>query len=133
MWQGVVIVAAGGSLGAICRYGMTLGVQRFTSPEHNHLATFAVNALGCLAFGFVIAVLDQRMQLNPHYRLALLTGLLGAFTTFSTYAYDSVALLHQGRYLAGGLNLAGQVVLGMAFVIAGLALGARVAAPAAGS
>lgn len=131
MWQGIFIVAIGGGIGAVSRYGLSLGVQRLAGAEWGFLATFIVNALGCLAFGFLAAVLDARLQLSPHYRLALLTGLLGAFTTFSTYAYDSAQLFVQGRYVAGGINMVGQVVVGMALLIAGMALAVKLVGPAA--
>jgi CrcB protein len=88
--------------------------------------TFAVNAVGCVAFGIIIGLADHRATLTPEARAFLLIGLLGGFTTFSTYAFESVQLLRDGELALAAFNIAGQVVAGVAGLWAGAAIGGRV-------
>jgi len=116
-----LLVCAGGA-GAFCRWGLAGLVQRLAG-ERFPLGTLAVNLLGCLLFGFVWGYLEGRVGLSPQTRTIVLTGFMGAFTTFSTYAFETVTLLQGGQYFAAFANIAVQTVLGVALVFAGLAAG----------
>jgi CrcB protein len=78
------------------------------------LGTFVVNLAGCVVFGAIVGAAERRFVLTPEARAFLLVGVLGGFTTFSSYAYESVALAGDGRFLAAAINIVGQVVAGLA-------------------
>jgi CrcB protein len=87
------------------------------------LGTFVVNVVGCLVFGAIAGAASQRVQLAPGLRLFLLTGILGGFTTFSSYAFESVGLLQDGQFAAALINILGQVVAGLLGMWIGFAVG----------
>ena len=76
--------------------------------------TLTINVLGCLLFGFVWSLADERMLISAQSRIVILTGFMGAFTTFSTFAFESVQLLRDGQFLAAAVNIVGQVLAGVA-------------------
>jgi CrcB protein len=89
----IAAIAAGGSVGAVLRYVVARGVQRFAG-ESFPLGTLTVNVVGCFLFGLLAAALTSPAVLvREEYRLALLVGFLGAFTTFSTFGADTIALI----------------------------------------
>lgn len=123
MLQKLLLIGLAGGLGALSRYGLSGLVQRLSGGTFP-LGTFVVNVLGCFLFGLVWGLLENR--LGPQFRLVVLTGYMGAFTTFSTYAFESAGLLQHGQWAWAVANLAGQNVLGLALLLAGLALGRAV-------
>lgn len=82
--------------------------------------TLAVNLLGCLAIGLVAALVEERGALDPAARVFLLVGVLGGFTTFSTFGYETVALVRDGNLLLAGGNVAASLAAGLAGVWAGI-------------
>ena len=114
-------LALGGALGTLSRYGLTELVQAIIGSRFP-LGTMVVNILGCLLFGIIVGILEQGQLLAGQLRVILLTGFLGAFTTFSTFIYETSALLRQEQWLLTAANLAGQTILGLFCVFAGLAL-----------
>ena len=113
----VLFVALGGAVGAVARYGIGLASARFAEAGVP-VGTWVVNAVGCLLIGLAIPlVVDDRA------RLALVVGVLGSFTTFSTYSADTVGLWEAGRPALAAANAAGSVVVGIGCVALGLALG----------
>jgi CrcB protein len=108
----VTLVALGGAIGSVFRYVVSMVVLR-TAGTLFPLGTFAVNAIGCLAFGAIIGAAEQRVVLTPAMRAFLLIGVLGGFTTFSSYAFESYALAQDGQFLAAAANILGQVVAGL--------------------
>ncbi len=119
--QKLALIGLAGAAGALCRYGLAAAVQRLAGASFP-LGTFVVNVAGCLAFGLLAGLFEGRVQVSAETRFALLTGFLGAFTTFSTYAFESSALLRDGEWLSAALNIGGQVALGLAAVVLGLNL-----------
>lgn len=115
-------VALAGAAGTLCRYGMASWVQRMAGAGFPW-GTFSVNALGSFLFGFVWILAEDRFLISGQTRLILLTGFMGAFTTFSTFAFETEAMLREGQWLAGFGNVAGQTVLGLVCVFLGIALG----------
>lgn len=114
-------VAAGGALGAAARLATGSLVARLAPQAVFPWGTFAVNLLGCLAFG-LIAGAFARTGTAPVARTFVLVGVLGGFTTFSAFAAENVAMLTAGQLGRVALNVAGQVVLGLAGLWLGLVL-----------
>ena len=118
-WAAVGVVALGGALGALVRYG--LGVAFPHAPGSFPWVTFAINVTGCLFIGaLAVVVATQRLL-----RLLVGTGILGGFTTFSTYVVDVQQLIGAGRAGLAMVYLGGTVVSALAAVWAGDALARR--------
>jgi len=116
----IAIVAAGGALGALARWLVSDYVQRVTGPFFPW-GTLAVNVLGSLLLGFV-ATGALHGFFTREQRLLLATGFAGAFTTFSTFSYETYMLLAEYSSLYALANIAANLVLGLAAVYAGHAL-----------
>jgi CrcB protein len=117
----LILIALGGALGSVCRYGLSTVVQRLTSPFFPY-GTFAVNVAGCLVFGVIMGAARERFVLGPSARAFLLIGILGGFTTFSTFTYETFALLQDGETVRALTNALGQLVCGLVALWAGYAL-----------
>ncbi len=118
----LLALAVAGAVGTLARYGLAGLVQ------HLHESTFpwgtlVVNALGCFLFGVVWALAEERMLISGETRLVVLVGFMGAFTTFSTYAFETSAMLRDAEWLLAASNLLAQNVLGIACFFVGVALG----------
>lgn len=113
-------VAAAGAVGAVCRF--TLATALRAASGAFPYDTLVVNLVGCLVFGVCMGLGAPQWQ--APVRAAVVTGFLGAFTTFSAFAGDCAQLLEQGRWLALGGNLALQNGLGILAVVAGAAAAA---------
>jgi fluoride exporter len=114
----LLAVAIGGALGAAARYLLSAFVLRVSGTLFP-LGTFVVNVIGCLVFGAIAGATTERVQMAPALRLFLLTGILGGFTTFSSYAFESFVLARDGQMLWAAINVAGQVVAGLIGMWAG--------------
>ncbi|MFI9383693.1 fluoride efflux transporter CrcB [Kutzneria sp. NPDC052558] len=112
----LAVIAVGGGLGALARYGISLWLP--TTPGHFPLGTFVINVLGC----FLIGVLMVRWGQRPLLRPFLGVGFLGGFTTFSTYAVETRALLTPGDVPIAMAYLFGTLAAAMLAVLAGVAL-----------
>jgi CrcB protein len=117
----LVYVAVGGAIGSSARYLLGGFVHRHTSPYFPY-GTFAVNVVGCFAFGVVAALAEHRAAVTPAARTFLLIGVLGGFTTFSSFTYETFALVRDAEFLRALVNVAGQVVVGFAALWAGYAV-----------
>ncbi len=114
-------IAAGGALGAVMRYGVN--VLSFHTLGHNFpYGTLIVNILGSFLMGILIATFAHFWQPSKHVHFFLITGFLGAFTTFSTFSLDVSALFERGAYLATGGYMAASIILSITALFAGLAL-----------
>ncbi len=122
MWQKILILLVGGGAGTLARYGLSDLANRITQGQFPW-GTFAVNALGCFLFGVIAALAEERFVVSPQVRLLLLTGFMGAFTTFSTYAFETGKMLHDSQWLYGSANVIGQNVAGLALLLLGMKLG----------
>ncbi len=122
MIRKILILTLSGAAGTLCRYGLAGFVQRLSGSDFP-FGTFAVNMAGCLLFGLVWGLLENRAGFSGEWRLAALTGFMGAFTTFSTYMFETSALLRLGQTALALANVAGQSLLGLGLVLAGTALG----------
>jgi len=114
-------LAAAGACGAVARYALAGIVQRAT-PVDFPLGTLAVNVLGCFLFG-VIWTLGDRLLISGETRFLILTGFMGAFTTFSTFAFETSGMLDDSQWWLAVGNLAAHNGLGVVSVILGMATG----------
>jgi len=108
----LLAIALGGAIGSVARYLLSTFVLRVSGTLFP-LGTFIVNLIGCLVFGVIAGATTQRVQISPTVRLFLLTGILGGFTTFSSYAFESFVLVRDGQFLWATINVVGQVVAGL--------------------
>lgn len=118
----LLLIALAGALGTLARYGLTHLVQRHAGLTFPW-GTFAVNVVGCLLFGLCWSLIEQRVAHVAEWRAVILVGLLGGFTTFSSFAFEGAGLLRNGEWGLALLHMAGQNVLGLLAIFAGLALG----------
>lgn len=112
-------VAMGGAIGATARYGVYRAIA-WHGPGFP-VATVVVNALGSLLMGLLVALLAHRW--GNHYAPLLLTGMLGGFTTFSAFSLDALTLWERGQTGGAVVYVVASVVLSLAAVLAGIAIG----------
>lgn len=113
----ILLIAAAGALGAAARYGLTGWIQE--RAGFFPWGTLAVNVLGSFLLGFAFRYLEAT-TIPAEWRQALTIGFMGAFTTFSTFSYEAVAMIQDGDWQQAGAYVLGSVVLGLMAVIAGL-------------
>jgi len=121
--MGILAIAAGGALGAVLRYVISGWVQGMGGTRFPW-GTLAVNVVGSFALGLLMAGLLEHAVTGPTTRTFWTIGVLGAFTTFSTFSYETLALLSIGDWSAGMANVAANLGLGLAAALIGLRLGA---------
>jgi CrcB protein len=121
LWQWLGLAVAG-AVGTLARYIMSGAVQRICGADFP-FGTLAVNVLGCFLFGLGWGAAEHRWLITPQARLMLFTGFMGAFTTFSTYAFETQALVRQSEWILAGANAFGQLALGLALMVVGIGLG----------
>jgi CrcB protein len=115
-------VGLGGALGSIARYVVGLVVYERMGTRFPY-GTFVINISGCFVIGLVLTVLDDRLGLSPAWREALAIGFVGAFTTFSTFEYETLRAVQHGHAATALTYVAGSVVLGFVAVWAGATVG----------
>jgi CrcB protein len=117
MWT-YVAIAIGGTLGCWARYGMTNLMQAIYGREFP-VATLSINVLGCFLMGFLFIETLERLTLAPAMRVGILTGVLGGFTTFSTFEMETLLLAEQAQYMKVALYLGLSVGLGFLAAFSG--------------
>lgn len=117
-------VGAGGSLGAVARFLVATACGRMFGTSFP-VGTLVVNVAGSFVLGWFLAVIQERLTVSDTLRLAVAVGFVGAFTTFSTFAYETSSLLEDGSELKAMLNLLGSLILGLVAVRLGIELGSR--------
>jgi fluoride exporter len=115
-------VGLGGFLGAIARY-LLGGWVAARAGAVFPWGTFVINVTGSFILGFFLAFAQDRPWLYPQARLMFAVGFVGAYTTFSTYSYESIRLMMDGQFALAAFNIVGSVALGLAAAFAGVALG----------
>ena len=123
----LVAVALGGALGSMARWLLAGWVQARAVSERGALALFpagtlAVNLTGCLLIGVLATLFEERLAGDPALRTFVLAGLLGGFTTFSSFGLETFYLLREGNLVLAFANAAGSLVLGLAAVWLGAVL-----------
>jgi fluoride exporter len=115
------MVALGGALGAIARYQLATMIQARV-PVGFPWGTFVVNITGCLAMGVVVTLLTERLVVHTNWRYLIPIGFIGAYTTFSTFEFETFRAITDGSWLIGGLNVVGSVVAGYVALWLGVTL-----------
>src|SRR5512144_522017 len=114
-----VIVAIGGAAGAVARYAVTLGVALFWKKEFP-LATLLINVTGSFILGLFATFAAEKSMIDPAWRLLVATGFVGAYTTFSTFEYETQRLAESGALAWATLNVVTSVIAGFAAVHLGI-------------
>lgn len=119
----LMVIALGGAFGSVLRYLVSSGVYQWLGREFPY-GTLTVNVIGSFLMGLMTeALILQRVALATEYRLAILVGLFGGFTTFSSFSLETLALLEQGQPGKAALNIFGSIVGCLIAVWAGVQLG----------
>lgn len=116
-----LILFAGGGAGAMLRHAVGLFVDARTGPGFPW-GTFAVNVVGCFAIGVLATLADEHAAISPTTRLLLVTGLIGGFTTFSTFGMETWQLVEDGAVWLALANAGGSLAAGLAAVVLGAVL-----------
>ena len=119
-----LIVAAGGAAGAVARYGVTLFVATFWKRDFP-LATLLINVSGSFILGFFATMAAERTAIDPLWRLLIATGFVGAYTTFSTFEYETERLAASGAVMWGIVNILTSVIAGFIAVRLGIVVARR--------
>ncbi|MGH7781708.1 MAG: fluoride efflux transporter CrcB [Candidatus Binataceae bacterium] len=121
----LIWVGLGGLLGANARYLLGGWISSRYGASFPY-GTFVINVTGSFILGFFLAFAQERPWVTANWRLLFATGFVGAYTTFSTFEYESIRLLLDGELLLGAANMIGSLVTGGAAAIAGIVLGGRI-------
>lgn len=120
--QNLLLIGMGGFMGALLRYGVSGLIQNWSKSINFPYGTLVVNLLGCLLIGALSQVAETRGVISSEARAFIFIGLLGAFTTFSTFGNDTVSLFRDGENLLSYLNIGLHLVLGLSAVWLGQTL-----------
>ena len=120
MMKQLLWLAAAGAVGTLSRYGVSTLVH-WLAGNKLPWGTLVVNVLGCFLFGLVWTLAEERLHLRGEFRFILLVGFMGAFTTFSTFAFETSGLLRDSEWALAAANLLGQNALGVACIFLGFA------------
>lgn len=118
----ILAVGSGGFLGAVFRYLVSVSVQTQFPESKFPYGTITANLLGCLLIGFLAGLFELKSWGHPEVRLFIFVGILGGFTTFSTFSNETLLLFENGNTILSFANLGIQVVFGLAFVWLGYQL-----------
>ena len=128
-WIRIGVLSLGGALGVNARYWLGAWINSWAGTRFPW-ATAAINVTGSFAIGFLATVLARWLP-HPHARLFVLVGFLGGYTTFSTFAFESVILWGRGDRALGAANAVGSVAAGLLAVVLGIGLARLVTVPSA--
>ncbi len=117
----IVAIAAGGAIGALMRHGVNITAAKLLGMNFPY-GTLTVNILGSFLMGAAIVIFANIWQPSEAMRVFLITGFLGAFTTFSTFSMDFATLFERGEYILSGVYLSVSVILSIAALFAGMAI-----------
>lgn len=115
----IVVIGLGGCVGAILRYLVAGGVHALAKTAAFPVGTLTVNVTGCLLIGIGGGLMEHRQLFSPEWRAFLFIGILGSFTTFSTFGLESFNLAKEGQWLASFGNIGFSLLLGLGAVVLG--------------
>jgi CrcB protein len=118
----ILVIALGAAVGANLRYAISTWATQLWGATFPY-GTMLINVAGSFGIGLIMVLATARVPLAAPWRILIVTGFLGGFTTFSTFSYETYALLVGGRWIAAALNIGGSVGLGMIGVLLGVSLG----------
>lgn len=111
--RNILMVGIGGSIGAVLRYLIGGWVQKFSNNPSFPYGTLSVNLVGCFLIGLLGGLAESHELFYPEIRLLLIVGILGGFTTFSTFGYDTFLLLRDQRMMSAFTNVSLHVIVGL--------------------
>jgi CrcB protein len=116
--QKYLLIAFGGALGSMARYwvGSTIGSRMGTKFPYG---TFVINITACMIIGFSLTFLAKRADLNPAWRFLVPVGFIGAYSTFSTYEWETLSTIRSGAFLLAAFYAVSSLILGLAAVWGG--------------
>lgn len=117
----ILISGLGGFVGSALRYWISVSAYRLFGQDFPY-GTLMVNVIGCLLIGFAMTVFEERFIFSANLRIFLTIGILGGFTTFSSFSYETIGLIREGSYFLGTAN----VLLNVFLCLAGTAIGAMI-------
>lgn len=117
--KAILIIWLGGGIGSVLRYLVQLGISKLVTVTFP-AGTFLVNITGCFAIGLLYGLSGRYAALTSEWRLFLITGLCGGYTTFSSFSYESISLFRQGNYTYFILYTVLSVVIGLFSTIGGM-------------
>lgn len=130
MLKQLLLAGAGGFLGAASRFALGHWIQDRTAARADFpYATFFINVTGCLVIGILWGIHLHHVTVPRLWHILLFTGLLGGFTTFSTFGWETLALLQSGHYRSAALYVVGSLLLGLAAVWTGYTVTAAIGGP----
>lgn len=121
----MLAIAAGGAAGSLLRFWMSNWVHSFAERSFPY-GTLVVNVLGCLLMGFLFVLFIDRLSDNPVLRAGILIGVLGGFTTFSSFSIETFNLIEQGAWIKAVANMSGSLVLCVGATWIGVILGRQI-------
>jgi fluoride exporter len=115
-----ILIGLGGGVGAVLRFALQGAMQ----PKGSLFpwGTWAVNVTGCLAIGFLMALLTGPYVIRPEYRLGIVTGVLGGYTTFSSFSWEAMQLVEQRQWGLALLYVGSSAIVGLVATFAGIRL-----------
>jgi len=114
----VIAIGFGGAIGAITRYGVSGWAYSFAGTSFPW-GTFIVNMIGSLLIGLCAGIVEE-VQFSDEIKMFVFVGLLGSFTTFSTFSYKNFQMIQEGEYGLIAANVGGSIILGLAMVFVGM-------------
>jgi len=111
--QKYLLIATGGALGSIARYWVGSTISGRTGTRFP-FGTFVINMTACIIIGFALTYLGKRTGLDPAWRFLIAVGFIGAYSTFSTYEWETLSTLRSGAFMLAALYAVGSLVLGLA-------------------
>jgi len=121
LWKDVLWITLGAAIGANLRYAVNRLALNFLSASVPY-GTLIVNITGSLILGFFLVWTSERVLADPYWRLLIAVGFCGAYTTFSSYSFETFAMIEQGHYVLATANFFANNLLCLAGVLAGAAL-----------
>jgi CrcB protein len=109
MFKNILLIGIGGAIGSVLRYLFSQMIKSASFP----LATFTVNIIGSFLIGIIIALSIKHSAFNSQWKIFLATGLCGGFTTFSSFSFENLQLIQEGKWLTSLIYIAGSILLGI--------------------
>jgi len=117
----LLLIGSGGAIGSISRYLMTIFVSKYVTITFP-MGTFLVNISGCFLIGLLYGIAARYAWVNLEWRLFLITGICGGYTTFSSFSWESISLVRQGDYVYFFTYALGSLILGLLATVGGMSV-----------
>ena len=118
----VMLVGAGGFIGSVLRYLVGIWIHSMVGNSWIPYGTLTVNVVGCFLIGLIAGLAETRQFLGEGTRALLVVGLLGGFTTFSAFGYETIVMVREGHIVAAAANVGLQITLGLTAVWIGFSV-----------